>query len=126
MAKTNDNTTNVYDRLDEQMLACHKKDDDQSRRQAEEIAHDLVKDPGLPLLIRCHALCILGCSDEGDYVHYAEQSVHFAKLGLAATQEEGGDDTDGQRILRGCEKGLAAAKAAKAVADAKAQTAASI
>ena len=125
MANMNDNTTKVYYALDEQMVACHDKDDVQSRRQAEEIAHDLIKNADLPLLIRCRALCVLGCSDEGDYVHHAEQSVYFAKLGLAATQEKGGDDTDGKRILRGCEKGLAAAKVAKAVADAKAATTAS-
>lgn len=79
----------------------------------------------LSLLIRCRALCILGCSDEGDYVHYVEQSVHFAKLGLAASREAGSNDTDGKGVLEGCEEGLAAAKAAKADADAKAGTAAS-
>lgn len=63
--------------------------------------------------------------EQGDYVHYAEQSVHFAKLGLTATQEDGGDETDGKQILRGCEKVLASAREAKAVADAKAATAAS-
>jgi hypothetical protein len=85
----------------------------------------LIKYADLPLIIRCRALYVLGCSDEGDYVHYAEQSVHFAKLGLAATQEDGGDDTEGKRILRGYEKGLAAAGKAKAAADAKATTRAS-
>jgi hypothetical protein len=125
MINTDNNTTKVYYALDEQMVAHHDKDDAQSRRQAEKIAHDLIKHADLPLIIRCRALCVLGCSDEGDYVHHAEQSVHFAKLGLTATQEDGGDDTEGKTILRGCEKGLAAAKAAKAVADAKAATKAS-
>ena len=86
------------------------------------IAHDLIKYPDLPLIIRCRALCVLGCSDEGDYVHYAEQSVQYAKLGLAATQEDGGADTDGKRILRGCQRRLTAAKEAEAVADAKSAT----
>lgn len=120
MANTNDNTTKLRYALDEQMMAYHGQDD--TRQQAEEIAHDLIKYADLPLIIRCRALCVLGCSDEGDYVHYAEQSVHFAKLGLAATQEAGGDDTDGKFILEGCEEGLAAAKEAKVVVDAKAAT----
>lgn len=72
------NTTKVYYVPDEQMMAY--RDNDDTRRQAKEIAHDLIKYAGLPLIIRCRALCVLGCSDEGDYVHYAEQSVHFAKL----------------------------------------------
>jgi hypothetical protein len=125
MVNTDDNTTKLYYALDKQMVAHHDKDDAQSRRQEEKIAHDLIKHADLPLIIRCRALCVLGCSDDDDYVHYAEQSVHFAKLGLAATQEDSGDDTEGKTILRGCEKGLAAAKAAKAVADAKAATKAS-
>jgi hypothetical protein len=112
MANINENTTNVYYALDEQMMAY--RDEGDTHSQAEEIAHVLIKHAGLPLLIRCRALCVLGCSEEGDYVHYAEQSVHFAKLGLFATQEEGGDNTDGKSVLKGCEKGLAAAKAAAA------------
>lgn len=125
MADINENITKLYYAIDEQMVAHHDKDDAQSRRQGERIAHSLIKNADLPLIIRCRALCVLGCSDEGDYVHYAEQSVHFTKLGLTATQEDGGDETDGKQILRGCEKVLAAAREAKAVADPKAATAAS-
>ncbi|KAM0701991.1 hypothetical protein Q7P35_010901 [Cladosporium inversicolor] len=125
MANMNNNTTKVYYALDEQMMAYHDKND--TRGQAEEIAHDLIKYADLPIIIRSRALCVLASSDEGDYVYYAEQRVHFAKLGLAATQEDGGDDTDGKLILEGCEEGLAAAKEAKAAADddAKAATTAS-
>jgi hypothetical protein len=40
----------------------------EGRKQAEDIAHSLIVHVNLPLLIRCRALCILGCSNEGDFV----------------------------------------------------------
>lgn len=73
MVHTADNTTKVYHALDEQMTTYHDKDD--KLGQAEEIAHDLIKHADLPLLIRCCALWILGCSEKGNYVHYADRPI---------------------------------------------------
>jgi hypothetical protein len=89
MSDLHEKTRRAYYALDEQMTKAHRENDDDSRSQAERIAHDLIQHADLPLLIRCRALCILGCSNKGDYVRYAEESVHFAKLGLAQSLAEG-------------------------------------
>jgi hypothetical protein len=96
-----ENTTRVYYALHEQMNEFYRKGatDIKSTREAESIAHSLIKNDDLPLLIRCRALCILGCSDRGDYLFHAEESVRYAKLGLAS--DKVGDhkgDEDAQLI----------------------------
>lgn len=120
MSRLHENTRRVYYALDEHMTKAHREGDDDSRADAERTAHSLVQHADLPLLIRCRALCILGCSNEGDYVHYAEESVHFAKLGLEQPRPEGESSEEGELILKCCEEGLAAAKAVAAAAAAEA------
>lgn len=101
-----ENTTRVYYALYQQMNEFYRKGatDIESTRKAKSIAHSLIENDDLPLLIRCRALCILGCSDWGDYLFYAEESVHHAKLGLATlASDKDGDyegDEDAQLILK--------------------------
>jgi hypothetical protein len=88
-----------------------------STREAENIAHSLIKNDDLPILIRCRALCILGCSDQGDYLFYAEESVRYAKLGLASDKVgDHKEDELAQLILETCEECLEGAEAAAAKA----------
>jgi hypothetical protein len=119
MTNIYENITRVYYALYEQMNEVYSKGatDIQSTREAERIAQSLIKNDDLPLLIRCRALCILGSFDKGDYLRYAEESVHYARLGLASDTigSHEGDD-DGQLILKCCEECLEGAKAAAAEA----------
>jgi hypothetical protein len=119
MSTLHENTRRIYYALDEHMTKAHREGDDDSRADAERTAHSLIQYADLPLLIRCRALCILGCSNKGNYVHYAEQSVYFAKLGLAQPRPEGESSEEGELILKCCEEGLAAAKAFAATAAAE-------
>jgi hypothetical protein len=117
-----ENTTRVYYALYEQMNEFYRKGatDIESTREAESIAHSLIKNDDLPLLIRCRALCIFGCSDQGDYLSYAEESVNYAKLGLEALASDKDADHEGdehaQLILKCCEECLEGAQAAAAKA----------
>lgn len=72
------------------MVGAHDRGG-QHREQAERTAHSLIAHDDLPLLIRCRALCILGCSDEGDFIRYAKEAVHFAEVGVRETQQEIGE-----------------------------------
>jgi hypothetical protein len=119
MSTLHENTRRIYYALDEHMTKAHRKGDDDSRSDAERTAHSLIQYADLPLLIRCRALCILGCSNKGNYVHYAEQSVYFAKLGLEQPRPEGESSEEGELILKCCEEGLAAANAFAATAAAE-------
>jgi hypothetical protein len=121
MSHLHENTRRIYYALDEYMTKAHREGDDDSRSDAERTAHSLIQHADLPLLIRCCALCILSCSNEGDYVRYAEESVHFAKLGLEQPLPEGESNEKGELILKCCEESLAAAKAAAAAATAAAR-----
>jgi hypothetical protein len=96
MTNIHESTTRVYYALHKQMNESYRKGatDIESTREAESIAHSLIKNDDLPLLICCRALCILGCSDRGDYLFFAEESAHYAKLGIAAVASE----QDGTRI----------------------------
>jgi hypothetical protein len=112
-----ENTIRLYYALYEQMNEFYRKGaiDIDSTREAESIAHILIKNDDLPILIRCRALCILGCSDQGGYLFYAEESVRYAKLGLASDKvgDHKGDEL-AQLILESCEECLEGAKAAAA------------
>jgi hypothetical protein len=116
------NMTRAYYALYEQMNDFYRKGatDIESTREAESIAHILIKNDDLPLLIRCRALCILGCSDQGNYLFYAEESVRYAKLGLAVLASDKDRDHEGdedaQLILKCCEECLEGAQAAAAKA----------
>jgi hypothetical protein len=117
MSHLHENTRRIYYALDEHMTKAHREGDDDSRSDAERTAHSLIQHADLPLLIRCRALCILSCSNQGDSVRYAEESVHFAKLGLEQPLPEGESNEEGELILKCCEESLAAAKAAAAAAE---------
>jgi hypothetical protein len=122
MTNIHESTTRVYYALHKQMNESYRKGatDIESTREAESIAHSLIKNDDLPLHICCRALCILGCSDRGDYLFFAEESVHYAKLGITAVASEQDGDHEGsedaQLILKCCEERLEGAEAAAAQA----------
>jgi hypothetical protein len=122
LSKLSVNSTRAYYALYEQMNDFYRKGatEIESTREAESIAHILIKNDDLPLLIRCRALCILGCSDQGNYLFYAEESVRYAKLGLAVLASDKDRDHEGdedaQLILKCCEECLEGAQAAAAKA----------
>lgn len=63
-------------------MAAHRRDDDESRADAERTAQILLDNADLPLLIRARACMILGCSDsDPDFLKWAKEGVRVAKLG---------------------------------------------
>lgn len=64
------------------MMKAHRKDDDESRADAERTARILLSNSDLPLLIRARACMVLGCSDSApDFLEWAKEGVRVAKLG---------------------------------------------
>ncbi|KAK4542858.1 hypothetical protein LTR36_006047 [Oleoguttula mirabilis] len=88
--------------MDESMHEFHKKgqEDKKNRDEAEHIAQILLSYADLPLVFRCRALMIMGCSEKPGYVEWAKEAVRFAELGTASAQ---GPLTEGdQQLLANC------------------------
>lgn len=83
-------------------MRAHREETDASRAKAEDTARILLENADLPLVIRACACMILGCSDTApDYLHWAEEGVRVAELGVANTSVVGEVE---RRLLANCKK----------------------
>jgi hypothetical protein len=96
------------------MIADYKESTEASDARARTTAHSLIKHDGLPLQIRIRALTIIGCFTEGDFVRYAEEAVHFARIAFEGEVESSGDVDFAQSLLETVDEVLTSAKAAAA------------
>ena len=54
------------------MIRAHRRGSEEDHKQVEDVVNRLIVNDDVPLLIRCRALCILGCSNEGNCVRYGK------------------------------------------------------
>jgi len=63
-----------------QMMKKHREDTDESAKASEDIAHTLLSNSDLPLLIRAHACMILGAASSDDARDWAKEAVRIAEI----------------------------------------------
>ena len=71
------------------MRRVHRLGDDDNRKKAEDIAHELLRHSELPLANRASACMVLGLSMDTRYLEYAKEGVRSVQLGLDHMASQG-------------------------------------
>jgi hypothetical protein len=65
-----------------EMNTLHEKGEEETAKEAEAIALDLIAHGDLPLLYRAHAYMVLGCGNRDDFLWHAREAVRIVKQGI--------------------------------------------